>query len=238
MKKLIVCGCSWMSPDRYGPKFIDTHFGQLIAKKLNYELTYFARPGSSNGGICVQLEEAIRQKPDLILFGQTVSDRVEIRISDEMFNIKEQTWVLENNPIKLSELVGDFEDNPTLLSDNLHSLLTGIIRIGKSKEWNQERNKALQDWFYYLYSPRMKKQVDSWCLYAVQHKLKESGIPAIKVIDLLNYDTPWYRCLTGEKYKPNNYMQGENTGTYHTTTEMQISISNEVQGELEKLGLI
>jgi hypothetical protein len=83
-----------MSPDNNAfndYKYKGTHFSELLAEKLGYELIVYAKPGSSNGGICVQIEEAIRSKPDLIIFGQTVADRIEFKVAE---NPKEFSGVI------------------------------------------------------------------------------------------------------------------------------------------------
>ena len=68
MKRLIICGDSFMSPRTFHK---DKHFAEIFSNTLGFELTSYARSGFSNGGIVIQLSEAIRQKPDLILFNLT-----------------------------------------------------------------------------------------------------------------------------------------------------------------------
>ena len=231
---MIICGCSWMYPD-YTPEFQGSHFSEILAKEIGYELIVNSMSGSSNGGICVQIEDAIKQKPDLILFGQTVPDRVEISISDELLsfgNYKRDVTTL----VELKDLL-KYGDDPIILSDNLHGLLldedfeVGSLRH-KPKSWRKERYSALKNWFMYNYSPTMKRQIDVWCLYAVQHKLHMSGIPAIKVIDLLNYDTPWYSSCTKDLYKPLHYVAPENSGQYHTNKEIQLNIVDDIKSHI------
>lgn len=238
MKKIIVCGCSWMTPD-LRPEFAGTHFSELLAKELDYELVVFSRPGSSNGGICVQLEQAIKERPDLILFGQTVADRVEIRITDEVWEGSSNPYYDE--PVALSDLIGQYASNPTILSDNLHSLLVHTIEHhvkDKTTSWYKERLESINSWFNLLYSPKMKRQIDTWCLYAVQHKIYESKIPAIKVIDLLDYDSPWFNSCTGNVYKPSIYIAPDNSATYHTDIQIQKNILNTIKNYIEKNQLI
>lgn len=241
MKKIIVCGCSWMYPD-FSAEFDGTHFSQIIAKEFNCELIINSLPGSSNGGICIQIEDAIKQKPDLILFGQTVPDRVEVNISDELFSYDEYNR-FDTTLVELQNLVGYGKNNPNILSDNLQSLLFdkdfASSRVpNKSGSWRKDRYEALKNWFMYLYSPLMKRQIDVWCLYAVQHKLKESNIPAIKVIDLLDYDTPWYDSCTKDMYKPTVYTAPENSGKYHTNTEIQQDIVRDIKAYMEKMNIL
>ena len=242
-----------MSPDNYtfnDYKYKGTHFSELLAEKLGYELIVYAKPGSSNGGICVQIEEAIRSKPDLIIFGQTVADRIEFKIAEHPEEFS-GPWATDNSEVRLSELIGDHAVNPTLMSDNLHSLLSvdlvnkhnpeewlhsAIVRYGVDINESDARDKinAVKDWFMHLYSLRMKKQIDMWTLYAVQHKLHLSGIPALKVIDLFHYDTPWYPCIT-KGYGPADRFAAPDYphAGYHTSLETQHDILRDIEVALE-----
>lgn len=241
-----------MSPDNSAfndYKYKGTHFSELLAEKLGYELIVYAKPGSSNGGICVQIEEAIRSKPDLIIFGQTVADRIEFKVAEHPEEFR-WPWATDNSEVRLSELIGDHAVNPTLMSDNLHSLLyetdnypdtahwlqSNLVRYGVDITESDARDKvnAVKDWFMYVYSLRMKKQIDMWTLYAVQHKLHLSGIPALKVIDLFHYDTPWYPCITkgygpADRFTAPDYPHAD----YHTSLETQHDILRDIEVALE-----
>lgn len=73
--KIISCGCSFMSVD---PNHRGTHFSEIVAKKLNAIYACYAKFGSTNFTIRLQIEEAIKQKPDLILIGFTGESRLDI----------------------------------------------------------------------------------------------------------------------------------------------------------------
>ena len=258
-KKLVVCGCSWMTPDHLGRhEWRDNHHSELFAKKYNYELITFAQCGQSNGGIGVQIEEAIRVKPDLIFFGQSVADRIELNIPNDhtsvgaSFNLDEG-----NDEVRLSELAGPHGVNMHILSDNLHSLLPNAG--SDDPNWNHDPKQMLMDhfryqykvkvteeevdnicgavksYFMYMHNLKMKKQTDMWLLYAVQHKLYESKIPAIKVIDLLYYDTPWFPCIT-KGYGPKEYIAPHFQGSYHTSVQTQHDILKDIELTLDQIG--
>lgn len=73
--KIISCGCSFMSID---PHCYGTHFSEIIADKLNSDYACYAKFGSTNFAIRLQIEEAIKQKPDLILIGFTGESRLDV----------------------------------------------------------------------------------------------------------------------------------------------------------------
>lgn len=238
MKKVVTCGCSFMSPDMYNPEFQGTHFSEVFAKEMGYELIQLARPGSSNGGICIQIEEAIKIKPDLILFGTTVFDRVEISVSPEVLEVGDRHFT---EKIKIEELydvyhtkIGE-KQNAILLSDNLMSL------IPDKNHWRDRlipdyeiKHSALEAWLKHLYVPRWKRQIDEYCMYAVQHKLLLSGIKALKVIDLLESpDIPFFDCITGKKYSIHYHIVEPNAGSYHTTKKQQLEIVELIKQHLQ-----
>ena len=75
-KHLIVAGCSFSAFSQTKP---GTSWSEVLAKKLDWDLTNLARQGCSNGGIRVQIEEIRRQKPDFAIVSPTFWDRMEIQ---------------------------------------------------------------------------------------------------------------------------------------------------------------
>jgi len=234
MPKLIVCGDSWMTPDYNNYK--NTHFSELFAKELGYDLVTYARGGMSNGGIALQIEQAILDKPDLILFGTTVIDRIELSTTSgedndnryvnrcaSLFDISYYPRILNNNT------------SPSLISENLMSLLhEPIITKFPKAHAPKEKDDAIKQWFMHMYSPMMKRKIDLWCMQAVLHKLYVSNIPAILVIDLLNMpitEVPWYECITGDTYKQ-KYVDLFGDAHYHTSPQQQIEILNLIKDNL------
>jgi len=63
MKKLIVCGCSFSAPSNK-PQYAGTSWSEVLANKLGWNLENYARQGCSNGGIRIQIDEAIKQRPE------------------------------------------------------------------------------------------------------------------------------------------------------------------------------
>jgi hypothetical protein len=235
MPKLIVCGDSWMTPDYHYYK--NTHFSELFADELGYELVTYARGGMSNGGIALQIEQAILDKPDLILFGTTVIDRIELSmISGEDINDRYCTTDVSVSDLSYYPRIINQHTSPTLISDNLMSLLHSPIREKYPNASDpDEKDNAIKQWFMYMYSPKMKHKIDLWCMRAVLHKLHLSGIPAMLVIDLLNMpndEIPWYECITGDTYGRNYVDTSKCTSEYHTLPEQQIDILNIIKDRL------
>jgi hypothetical protein len=185
MKKLIICGDSFMSP---AVEYPNTHFSEIIADKLGYELISYSRAGMSNGGVAIQLDTAIQQKPDLILVATTYSDRIEFPINDpkptDNFTIDDISYHHTT-----TSLVSIDTQNTCaqLISTNLTEVISNqCFNTFELCEQPRKKEKAIKDWFRYLYHPDWKNQVDRWMMYAILHKLDESTIPYIICRDPLN----------------------------------------------------
>lgn len=186
MKKLIICGDSFMSPAIDYP---NTHFSEIIADKLGYELVSYSRAGMSNGGVAIQIDTAIQRKPDLILVGTTYSDRIEFPINEP---IQTEKFIVENisyhhTTTSLVSIDPRFNACAQLISTNLTEVISNkFANTFELCEQPHKKEKAIKDWFRYLYHPDWKNQVDRWMMYAILHKLDESTIPYVVCRDPLN----------------------------------------------------
>lgn len=230
MKKLIVCGDSYMSPAVRYPK---THFSEIIADKLGYELIAYSRAGMSNGGIAIQIDTAIRQQPDLILLGVTYADRIEFPINEpkktERFTVEDLSY--HHSSESLSSNVDFFEKNPQLISTNLVEIIANDYGNTFDKCDNPKvKKRAIQDWFKHVYHPDLKTQTDIWMMYAVLHQLHESKIPYIICRDTLNVipKCPWLNGYTLNSDIIKLIDTEANYGInfpYHTSIETQANIA-------------
>ena len=74
MKKLLVVGDSFMSPD---PKFPGQHWSEMLPE---YEIIMRSISGSSNGIIAYQFFQGLKLNPDAVVMGFTMPDRIEFLI--------------------------------------------------------------------------------------------------------------------------------------------------------------
>lgn len=231
MPKLIVCGDSYMSPAAGYP---NTHFSEIIACRLGYDFIAYSRGGMSNGGIAIQIDTAIRERPDLILLGTTNSDRIEFPINDprktEIFTVGDILYDHSNQ--SLSSNVDFFVKNPQLISTNLIEIMTD--HYGNTFVKCDDPNikiHTIKQWFKQLYHPDWKTQTDRWMMYALLHQLHESKIPYVICHDTLGviHLCPWLKesTITSDI----NIMvesQKEKYGhvtPYHTSTDAQTEIA-------------
>ncbi len=193
MKRLFVCGDSYMTPAVSRP---GTHFAELLAEDLGYELVCLARGGISNLGICLQLQEACQQRADLILINTTTSDRVEIPLrapQTQEYTIRDVAYL---HTASVSSY-GSLGENPlNMISDTLYGLLTA------DREWFQkyqervdhmpQRQQALRQYFQYLRSEIWQQQIDRWCLYRHLHEVRTAGCDYLMVLSAVDLTDMWW----------------------------------------------
>lgn len=189
------------------------HFSEIFAKNINYELIAFSRSGSSNGVIAAQLETAIRQNPDLIIFNLTHPDRIEFRSDWDRGQTKEE-FEATNKPLlidqiadtnthwgsELSDLYYSKTTNSRIIYGNLNSLLD---KKHNTDHFNHVMDERFLDWYEklnaiklyhkYLLCETYKKQQEQMIIYTIIHRLELSEIPYILVHDCLEFLDSEYR---------------------------------------------
>lgn len=83
-RTLFVCGDSFMSPivNNTDPKLY--HFSELMPKEIFQTAYPLAQNGSSNFGICLQLETALKYSAGFVLLNTTSVDRLDIPLVTTM----------------------------------------------------------------------------------------------------------------------------------------------------------
>jgi hypothetical protein len=126
MKKLYICGDSFMTPS---PETPGQHFSEILSIKIGYDLKILSRGGMSNGGICVQLEHAIEKNADFIIVNTTLIDRLEIPINPIGSTLygHESDVTLDNILYKHQQSISSFDPeknkDPKMISDTIQSML-------------------------------------------------------------------------------------------------------------------
>lgn len=194
MSKLIVCGDSYMSP-RLHVK--GTHFSEIFASTCNLDLVCYSRSAMSNGGIILQLLQAIKDKPKLIIFNTTHSDRIEFSIDssikyNHIISLADLQYKNYGNN-ELSCVQHKFQGN--LLSDSLITLLNHPDHFNSQHKLTKEKLSSLKNYFQELYIENWKWQQDCMMMYYAIHQLHLSQIPYIWCLDFLhlnkNLSTDW-----------------------------------------------
>ena len=247
MAKMILCGDSFMTPVTTHP---GTHFSEIVAEQLGFELTAYSRGGMSNGGIAIQIDTAIKEKPDFILVGTTLPDRIEYPVrsgGDDRteFTVKDIQYKHQDS---VSSHYTWLNVAPNLVSTNLVELIGNATTDPKHFSYNIDtceepvkKSKVINDWFRYLYHPGWKRQTDQWMMYAMLHKLHVSDIPYILCIDILHVvkDCPWLLesknnvwPIINKTIFPLVQLPGHTTPGYHTSLEVQKEVADHVIAHL------
>ena len=196
-KVLAVCGDSFMSAvsvDEYGA---DSHFTQLLAKKLDWDYVTFARGGCSNSVIRLQIDEAIKIKPDLLIIGTTTPDRVEFprfpfnrtneNFWDGVYDKKKGLFNISWTGCDLSYELCLFKNHiPTLEAQTISNMirhpdyyLEGFMRDTNGIYSTSYIKNLLHIWeqyYIHLFDTKWKKQQDTWVIISGLHKLKQHNI--------------------------------------------------------------
>lgn len=180
------------------PEYAGTHWSELVTKALGWELVTHAQQGQSNGGIRVQIEEAIRVRPEMVVITPTHSDRIEIP-----WTSSEVDWNnFSNNYVKLRDIFSNWLDpsrtekgyDPALGIKNLNlnvnepyrlvcetlwTLVSDIPGPSRKNRLKPEVLEAVRKYVEYLYDVSWKTQLDMWIIRDGVQQLKKHDIPYI-----------------------------------------------------------
>jgi len=164
MAKLIVCGCSLSadSIDRPG-----TGYGHQTAKRLGWDVEILARQGCSNGGIRIQIDEALRQQPDFVIVAPTFCDRIEIPAATDCGYDK--TAGIDNV---------NYGTNPyRMICENITTLVGNYNNPYRTGELDKNTQEAIRQYINHIYDVNWKRQQDEWIMRDGIMQLFYSGIP-------------------------------------------------------------
>ena len=215
-----MCGDSYWSPTK---KLPGTHFSELICKELNYDLLPLSRSGSSNALICLQIEKAIQQSVDIVIFGCTFETRITIakKLNQPFelintFGRYDYDLSIDYIPVRCrnytsaslnDSIVDDFSKKHFTLNENYQTLST-------QQSW------MLAYWMTKLHEQKIKFLFSSY-------QLTKNNSRAKNVFEKFQkYD------IDDIPYK---YESFEVDPGYHTLPQSQIQIASEI---LEKIRLI
>jgi len=227
---IIICGDSWLSQSVSEP---DTHFGEILAKKLNANIEYHSKWGMSNACICIQIETAITKKPDLIIFNSTYAARTEIPLKTNnrvYYSSDHLTSFYSRYPVDDDILLATFPLNRTNTDD--------IVPVFENKD---QKVNALKEYITYLYDDKLKTQLDTYMFLGIIKKLEMSNIRYIWCYDLLqskNESFSWLdikndtrnefkNIINNTKSPPMNQDPG-----YHTFPEIQLKLADIMYNKL------
>ena len=176
-KKLIVCGCSFSAPSHILP---GTSYAELLAKKLDWDLVHLARQGVSNGGVRLQIDEVIRQRPDFAIIAPTFHDRMEIPASAAPYVApanENKGWAsdlqqhLQNTGIRNGYRPEEGITNVNypgkpynMICETIFSLAENYDHPYRSTKIDKNTQYAIKQYINHIYDSNWKQQMDTWIM--------------------------------------------------------------------------
>ena len=193
----MVCGCSFSAPSKTLP---GTSYSEVLAEKLDWQLVNLARQGCSNGGIRVQIDEVIRQRPTFAIIAPTFHERMEIPASAAPYD-----WAIKptnrNTPLQQhlqnTDILNGYDssagidnvnygNNPyRMICETIFSLCENYEHPYRSGKLDKDTQEAMRAYVNYLYDSNWKLQQDRWIIRDGIVQLYHSGIPFLLVANNL-----------------------------------------------------
>jgi hypothetical protein len=193
LKKLMVCGCSYSAPSEDLP---GTAYGEVLARRLGWEVEILARQGCSNGGIRVQIDEVLRQRPDFAIIAPTFHDRMEIpagaapyipkQNENRGWNPELQQHLQKNHGTGYDRAAGidnvNYGTNPyRMICETIFSLAENYDHPYRSSKIDKGTQAAIKQYINFMYDSEWKRQQDQWIIRDGIMQLFYAEIPFLLV---------------------------------------------------------
>jgi hypothetical protein len=260
IKKLAVCGSSWLSGD---PALPGTSFSELLCEKHGWELLNLARNGCTNFGVALQVEHVIKARPDFVILSPSPPLGIDIPIINEgnqylwdqvYESFDYESWQRlqpvvydKNKDISNVRYEGhddlasknDFLVDPTLMSDSIHTL--AFPEHGNNAFYNlpQARIDALKSYMMYLHDGGVKRQIDAWIISNACHQLQHNNIPFLIYCnhlfkDEFARDIEWIKPIQriGQEFKLKDLPLSVGETRYHVSKESAKTLADYVESRI------
>ena len=213
MKKLMVAGCSFSSVSKTLP---GTSWSEILAKQLGWELVNLSRPGCSNGGIRIQIEEIRRQNPDFAIITPTFWDRMEIPVRGAPYTwshrlIEKAKQVLGGPPVDNgdSELssylkgnrnrqdgydptaglnnINYGDNNYNMICEPIWSLAENTDNPYRTSTIDEQTQASVRSYVDRIYDQRWKRQMDEWIIIEGVLQMFHDGLKFLVMPGILWY---------------------------------------------------
>ena len=158
--KIAVCGCSLSAPSPNKPphydKFLNTHFSELLGTEN--DVINFAKAGVSNYHIRLQVQEAIKQNPDVVILTPTNTARLELNIDKTLDN---------------DLCIGSIDDIK-------HSTMISIHQSAiNNRDLTNGHKDAMKKYFNKIYNEEWERKKQIWIINDALNELQYNKIPCI-----------------------------------------------------------
>jgi hypothetical protein len=212
--KLAVCGCSFSATVSSVP---GTHWSEILAEHLGAELINLAQRGCSNRVIRLQIDEAIKSSPDLVIVSATIADRIEWPTSSAA------------RPRTLKDM--QYGNN----NHNMRSTSISSVVNSTGHPVTEERKQAVEQYLLHLYDTAWQDQIDNWVLTSGLWTMVDMGINFLYNPWFINSKATMPKHLVDRHYLPyrfrfNDYyheykLTGLDDPGYHISAEGQCAFA-------------
>lgn len=181
--KIVVCGDSFCAAPAIPIKAIGerAHFSQILEDCYKHEVINLAHGGMSNVGIWFQIREAIKLKPQAIVYNQTWSARVELMMNSQNFTVENG---LKNfiyfNPCYTStnsEYVGNTS------TGNVLSIVWQGLKDNPMVDVSNEQILAVDLYLKHMYHDGLRTETDTWMFEYWHEQIRKNNIIPIRFND-------------------------------------------------------
>jgi len=196
--KLMVAGCSFSAVSKTLP---GTSWSEVLAKKLGWELENLARQGCSNGGIRIQIDEIIRQRPDFAIVSATFWDRMEIPANSAPYDWNQPPSAGENPPLERhlqNRKLGvgyrredgihnvNYGTEPSnMICETIFTLAENFDHPYRMARISKDAQRGIRSWIDTIYDNEWKKQCDEWIIRDGVMQMYFAGIKFLFLPNLL-----------------------------------------------------
>jgi hypothetical protein len=172
----------------------------VLAKKLGWDVEILARQGCSNGGIRIQIDEVLRQRPDFAIIAPTFHDRMEIPAGAAPYDWTQNTergWNPSLQQHLQKEMLNGYDrsagidnvnygNNPyRMICETIFSLAENYDHPYRSSKIDKNTQAAVKQYINFMYDSNWKRQQDEWIIRDGIMQLYYSGIPFLVVANNL-----------------------------------------------------
>ena len=147
------------------------HFSQMLEDVYGYRVLYRAHGGFSNAGIFWQIQEAIAQQAQVVVYNKTWSNRLEL-IRYAKFDINcglKNFFYYDPNYQSSGEPFAGTDNAPAISTTHWNIENSPFFTISK------EQKLAIDLYFKHLYSDNMKSEMDRWMFEYWHDRMIKSG---------------------------------------------------------------
>lgn len=197
MKRLMVAGCSFSAVSQSHP---GTSWSEKLTDRLGWNLVNLARQGCSNGGIRIQIDEILRERPDFAIITPTFWDRMEIpaRAAPFDWSKKRDGWNPDVQRHLQDRKLGNgynWQDGinnvnyghncSNMICETIYTLAENYDHPYRSGLISKTAQTAVRHWIDGIYDSNWKKQQDEWIIKSGIFELYHSDVNFLFVPVLL-----------------------------------------------------